>query len=746
MSEDLQSEYFNPTDSIWPNGIKPVEGKDTIDFYPLGKNKMTIDSNFPWPEGDALIGSYVYDKDGKLVAFCDTKSLEVIDNNTKIKINYNVFQPDFDFIIEDTLTITDLEGVEEPEGVNWNPRYGDTAAILHEKLQKKIKDSNYDFDGKVFYDKIDNILVIKISEADLSEYINDKKTTGDTNSFGDTLTESELEKLSATQREDYDKERERIKTTGDDLIKWLEDILPVAYEYGLTYVVRHYTAEDYIQVPYIEAEDRGPWIQLDYRPTEKSGYEIKGQNNENSDKNLMCSREDSNTILGEEVAVSNKIIYKTDTTLTEDLVLPYGGTLAKGTKLMSDISDNDGNEYLAGTTLTKTITVPQNITLSANTVLAKDSAIYDNTILPKGTKLAEDITDVDGVEYSAKSTLEKDITIAYGTILGANTILPICPYYQPGGTIWRQYGVMPAWNNYGHYSGYNSKEQHDNAPELVAWVKRFDLCYKKVRTLDIQISNLNFMGCKNAISYIAKNDPNNLLYSINGLFGGSDFHMAWNMNEDDKPIYSEGPLKFPTGEGTLKKYAPPLILNSIKKEGKYDIENARRFRLFYNWGDTYKNWSLTTEDSKGQGNNVLSAGKIYHVKISELDDNTGKHKLVRHYIPIKDRNGNYCLVDELSGRVFRNQNPKYSFTCRDDNSTMNAAITVGLDNKVYVKKTNYGYKHLNYVPDGYDISIDEYAAKYGYKELVFKPKPEEGEWMSTCNETETQFIQEWIEC
>lgn len=67
--------------SIWPNGLKTVDGYWT--FIPLGENKHDMPTGITetetqkaWPKGDVLISPFVY-KDGKLVGFCDTKSLNV---------------------------------------------------------------------------------------------------------------------------------------------------------------------------------------------------------------------------------------------------------------------------------------------------------------------------------------------------------------------------------------------------------------------------------------------------------------------------------------------------------------------------------------------------------------------------------------------------------------------------------------------------------------------------------------------
>ena len=52
----------------------------------LGENKVKIPTgtkNDPWPAGDALVGNFVYNKDGKLTGFVDTKALSLQRNYIK---------------------------------------------------------------------------------------------------------------------------------------------------------------------------------------------------------------------------------------------------------------------------------------------------------------------------------------------------------------------------------------------------------------------------------------------------------------------------------------------------------------------------------------------------------------------------------------------------------------------------------------------------------------------------------------
>lgn len=65
--------------SIWPN----TDGN-------LGNIKVQIPTGIgddKWPEGDALVGNFVYE-DGKLTGFVDTKALTVNDSKSTV-INYD---------------------------------------------------------------------------------------------------------------------------------------------------------------------------------------------------------------------------------------------------------------------------------------------------------------------------------------------------------------------------------------------------------------------------------------------------------------------------------------------------------------------------------------------------------------------------------------------------------------------------------------------------------------------------------
>ena len=101
MSTTLQN-------SIWPNS----GGK-------LGEIKVAIPDGVTttWPEGDALVGNFVYNQ-GKLVGFVDTKAL-ILNDSATTTINYDFVDVTFDSIEEGTLTIN-----RGPRSKYFTVRYG----------------------------------------------------------------------------------------------------------------------------------------------------------------------------------------------------------------------------------------------------------------------------------------------------------------------------------------------------------------------------------------------------------------------------------------------------------------------------------------------------------------------------------------------------------------------------------------------------------------------------------------------
>lgn len=92
--------------SIWPNGMQTDEEGYAI-FCPMGTNKVDIPKNSPhWPKGSKLVGQFVYDKNNKLVGFCDTKAMTTSTNNGEIIVMpYETIDTEFDSIEKDSIQI-----------------------------------------------------------------------------------------------------------------------------------------------------------------------------------------------------------------------------------------------------------------------------------------------------------------------------------------------------------------------------------------------------------------------------------------------------------------------------------------------------------------------------------------------------------------------------------------------------------------------------------------------------------------
>ena len=125
----MSTDYFNPPNSVWPNGLKRDE-EGYVNFYTSGTNKVDI-STITWPEGTKVKSPFVY-QDDKLVGFIDTKALEIDNNDTTININYTHFDADLDSIMENTLTIN------APANADVTVRYGAVNKVLTEKIEKLI--------------------------------------------------------------------------------------------------------------------------------------------------------------------------------------------------------------------------------------------------------------------------------------------------------------------------------------------------------------------------------------------------------------------------------------------------------------------------------------------------------------------------------------------------------------------------------------------------------------------------------
>ena len=110
-------------------------------------------------------------------------------------------------------------------------------------------------------------------------------------------------------------------------------------------------------------------------------------------------------------------------------------------------------------------------------------------------------------------------------------------------------------------------------------------------------------------------------------------------------------------------------------------------------------------------------------------------------VPALDPTGTPCMYDTVSRKPFYNSGTG-DFLYPTNEAP---AAVIDLDAKFYAKLTEHGVRRLYHVPKGYTGSMDEYAAKNGFKELVEPPMPQEGYWAPQWRETDTQLICEWVE-
>lgn len=138
---------------LWPNGMK-TDSEGYAIFYPLGTNKIPIPATASdWPEGSKLIFPFVYDENDKLVDFCDTKAMEIDNNNTIIDMPYTDIKADFSSIMEGTLTIN------TPSDSNVEIKWGSVDKVLAEKIEKVLEKDNC----KVSFDKAANKATVAVA-------------------------------------------------------------------------------------------------------------------------------------------------------------------------------------------------------------------------------------------------------------------------------------------------------------------------------------------------------------------------------------------------------------------------------------------------------------------------------------------------------------------------------------------------------------------------------------------------------
>lgn len=142
-------------------------------------------------------------------------------------------------------------------------------------------------------------------------------------------------------------------------------------------------------------------------------------------------------------------------------------------------------------------------------------------------------------------------------------------------------------------------------------------------------------------------------------------------------------------------------------------------------------FTIGTKSDTGVGGS--GSVKIYQFEAKNSDT----HRIL---LPRLDPTGAPCMFDRVSRKVFYNQGTG-DFAYPTDAAP---AAAIGLDDEFYAKLTEHGVRRLYRVPEGCNMTKDEYAAANGFKEIVEPPMPIEGYWTPQWRETDTQIILEWV--
>ena len=171
------TDNFNPKNSIWPNGSK-MDENGYVTFYPLGTNKIDVPTT-GWPKGTKLVAPFVYDKDNRVVGFCDTKAMTTANGNANIYLPYELIQADFSSIEKGTL------GVYAPKAVVKNALWADGTV-------SDIPEAQYKYKGCKTLEELRNVqseLLADISNGTWSEPLWDLTNGSDLFAHNDDITQ-----------------------------------------------------------------------------------------------------------------------------------------------------------------------------------------------------------------------------------------------------------------------------------------------------------------------------------------------------------------------------------------------------------------------------------------------------------------------------------------------------------------------------------------------------------------------------
>lgn len=119
-------------------------------------------------------------------------------------------------------------------------------------------------------------------------------------------------------------------------------------------------------------------------------------------------------------------------------------------------------------------------------------------------------------------------------------------------------------------------------------------------------------------------------------------------------------------------------------------------------------------------------------------------QISNEFVPCLDETGSPCMYDTVTRKAYYNRGSG-DFLYPGAEQAAAAIMTLDLDAKFYAKLTATGVRRLYHVPAGCNMTMDEYAAANGFKELVEPPMPLEGYWTPEWRETDTQIICDWVE-
>ena len=114
------------------------------------------------------------------------------------------------------------------------------------------------------------------------------------------------------------------------------------------------------------------------------------------------------------------------------------------------------------------------------------------------------------------------------------------------------------------------------------------------------------------------------------------------------------------------------------------------------------------------------------------------------FIPCLDSTGTPCMYDLVRREAFYNAGAGDFLYPAPAAAARTYRMTRPYKPE-YAQLTPHGVRRLYKVPDGCELSIEEYAARNAFKRLFEPEKSEEGYWTPQWTETEEEIVLEWVE-